>query len=229
MVTPYDWQEGIGHRASYVEGRLSGGSPVLALSLPDGILSVTVRRQTAKHYEVYDRLMFAAIGQQSDVEAMRVAAIDFAHQEGFIRSEADVTVQRVVSALSNPLKRAFGDFNTSPFVIRAMFAEVGETIAQDTFYVLEYDGDFHVREGWCALTGDGDVPVAVRDLMAQLAAKPPKKVVDVVSKLQEAWAMLMDPASGKSFQDLAQNLQPEAVLLRRGAGVQRRFQAVEAN
>ena len=115
-MTPYDWQEGMSHRAQYVESRLATGVPVIAVSLDPGILAVTYRRQSRKIYEIYDRLMFAGLGLQSDVEAMRVAAIDFSHQEGYQRSEQDVTIQRVVAAVSDPVKQAFANFGSPPVV-----------------------------------------------------------------------------------------------------------------
>ncbi|HRK23019.1 MAG TPA: hypothetical protein PLX06_14470, partial [Fimbriimonadaceae bacterium] len=83
MISPYDWQEGIGHRGQYVESRLAGGSPVLAVSIEEGIVLLTFRKQARKLFEIYDELAMGALGQQSDVEAMRQAAVDFAHQEGF--------------------------------------------------------------------------------------------------------------------------------------------------
>src|SRR5271170_6150411 len=103
MFTPYDWQEGIGNRAQYIEGKLATGSPVLAVSLPEGILVYTYRRQARKVYEIYDKLIFAAVGQQSDVEAIRIAALEFASREGYNRSEEDVTIQRVATGMSAPL------------------------------------------------------------------------------------------------------------------------------
>src|SRR3954462_3208733 len=124
MYTPYDWQESIGNRASYIEGKLSQGAPAMAVSLDAGILVFTYRSQAQKIYEIYDRLIFAAIGQQSDIEALRTAAVEFTHQEGYNRSEQDVTIQRVASAMSTPLKRSFGDFSTAPFVARGLFGEV---------------------------------------------------------------------------------------------------------
>src|SRR2546423_11440604 len=123
MLTPYDWQEGIGHRAQYVENKLEQGSPVLALSIKEGILLVTYRRNARKIFEIYDRLAFAAVGQQSDIESLRVAAVDFAHQEGFNRSEQDVTIQRVVTALSGAGEKTFCEFSNSPVVVGARFAE----------------------------------------------------------------------------------------------------------
>src|SRR5580692_6290588 len=153
MITPYDWQEGIGNRAQYIEGRLATGSPVLAISLEAGILVFTYRRQARKIYEIYDRLIFAGIGQQSDVEAVRVAALEFASKEGFSRSEEDVTIQRVATAMSGPLKKAFSDFSSSPVVARSLFGEVGPTVAEDLYYVLDYDGDYTTSRNYAIVSG----------------------------------------------------------------------------
>ncbi|MEJ5171470.1 MAG: hypothetical protein WHU10_10820, partial [Fimbriimonadales bacterium] len=69
MVTPFDWQESIGHRVEYVENKLAQGLPLVAASLKDGVGIVAWRRNARKVFEIYDRLAMAAIGQQSDVEA----------------------------------------------------------------------------------------------------------------------------------------------------------------
>jgi proteasome alpha subunit len=225
MLTPYHWQEGIGHRASYVESRLASGTPVLTLSIPDGVIAFTVRRQARKIYEIYDRLMFSAIGQQSDVEAMRVAAIEFAHQEGYNHSEQDVTIQRVVAALSQPLKRAFGDFNTAPFVVRSMFAEVGDAPAQDAFYLLDFDGDFAVLNGSAHLAGSEEAASAVREGLGGLEGRP-LKPEEAIEALKPLWARAFDPEGDKPFEALAKDLTPEVALLRRAPDRQRRFEAL---
>jgi proteasome alpha subunit len=170
MITPYDWQEGIGHRAQYVENKLAQGAPVVALSVEEGILILTYRRTARKIYEVYDRLAFAAIGQQSDVEALRVAAIDFAHQEGFNRSEQDVTIQRVVTALSAPVKKAFSDFSTSPFVARSLFAEVADAPDQDTYAILDFDGDFATSNLFSCIAGDEETTAKLKAQLQEAAS-----------------------------------------------------------
>lgn len=222
MLTPYDWQEGMGHRATYVESRLASGTPVLALSIPEGVIAFTVRRQARKIFEIYDRLMFSAIGQQSDVESMRVAAIDFAHQEGYARSEHDVTIQRVVSALSQPLKRAFGDFNTAPFVVRSLFAQVGDTRDRDAFYVLDFDGDYSVLEGSAHLAGSEEASAIVREQLGALEGGD-HTVEKAIAALKPVWAKALDPEGEKPFDELTRDLTPEIALLRRGDEHQRRF------
>jgi proteasome alpha subunit len=223
MFTPYDWQEGIGHRAQYVEGKLAQGAPVLAVSLQEGILVYTFRRQAPKIYEVYDRLVFAGIGQQSDVEALRVAAVDFAHQEGFRRSEQDVTIQRVVSSLSAPIKRAFGDFSTAPFVVRGLFAEVAERPQDDSYHVLDYDGDYSTRTGGFAfVAGGAEAETLLKERLGalKLDTLQPEKAVDA---LRQIWLAAVDPSGEREESDVVEGLQPEAVVLERKTERENRF------
>ena len=154
MYSPFDFNQSIAHRQEYVEERLKAGSPVVGISYDRGILLWTVKRTQRKIYEIYDQLMYGAIGNQADVEAVRLAAIDFAHQEGFARSPDDVSIQRLVGfAISPPLKRAFGDPMSSPNVLRAIFAEIGKTPAQDSFFVLNYDGEFSTHNKFAMAAG----------------------------------------------------------------------------
>ncbi|BCW96117.1 MAG: hypothetical protein WHS44_08665 [Fimbriimonadales bacterium] len=154
MLTPYDFQENLQQRAQYIRNRLRAGSPVIGISYDNGVLLLALKRRGRKVYEIYDRLMFSAIGNQADVENLRLAAIDFAHQEGFVRSPDDVTIQRVVGfALSPALKKAFGDPLTTPFVARALFAELHDAPEGDQFYTLNYDGEFLPYERFAVIGG----------------------------------------------------------------------------
>jgi len=119
-----------------------------------GVALVTIRGSQRKVFEIYDRLMFSALGNQADIEAVRIAAIDFAHQEGFRRSPDDVTIQRVVGfALSPRLKAAFGDPFRTPHIVRALFAELGAEPERDVFHTLEFDGEFRSYSRAAAIGG----------------------------------------------------------------------------
>ena len=165
-LTPYDWNQSIQTRSEYIEERLRDGSPVVGLSTPDGVLMVSIHRAQRKVYEIYDRLIFSGIGNQSDVETMRTAALEFAHREGFERSPDDVTASRLVgSVLSPALKRAFGDPFTAPFVFRGLFAELGERPEQDQFYALGFDGEFRQEHGFSVIAGSLDAENRMIDLI----------------------------------------------------------------
>jgi proteasome alpha subunit len=221
MITPYDWQEGIGHRAQYVEGKLKHGSPVLAVSLVDGILIYTRRRQSRKVFEIYDRLAFSAVGQQSDVEAVRNAAVEFAHQEGFNRSEQDVTIQRVVTALSQPVKKAFSDFSSSPIVARSIFAEVNEVPIEDLFYVLDFDGDYGAVEGHALVGGTREAEDSAREEVRKLIGGTEANEAAVA--LSTLWEEMIRKADEElDFADL----EHEAYLIERSSERENRFRSV---
>lgn len=186
-MSPYDWQESIGQRAQYIESRLSSGVPAVAVSRPDGILLVSWRRQAPKTFEIYDRLAMAALGLQSDVEAIRTAAVEFCHKEGFQRSSDDVTLKRTATALSRAVKQAFNDFRVAPVVAIALLAELGETQDRDRFAVLEFDGDFHELAGPAVLAAHDEF---VKELLARLP-EPVDSLEDHARALGEA--ILRDP------------------------------------
>lgn len=216
MLTPYDWQEGIGHRAGFVEAKLVQAAPILAVSLDAGILMLTRRRQGCKLFEIYDRLAFGAIGLQSDVEAVRMGALEFASREGFARSEQDVTIQRVVNAISAPLKRAFGDFSASPVVLRAFFGELGETAAKDRFFTVDYDGDYVETARAVAIAGSEQL---TDRLTAELLKIPTgTDLQSARSQLESIWAGIEDDSA-----EMWANLNTETALMDRSPFREERF------
>jgi proteasome alpha subunit len=188
-LTPYDWNQSIQARMEYIEERLREGSPVVGLSLPQGVLLVSVHRAPRKVFEIYDRLIFAGIGNQSDIETMRLAALDFAHQEGYLRSPDDVTLHRLVASVLSPaLKKAYGDPFTAPFVFRGLFAELGGEPDQDGFLSLGFDGEYRREHQFAAVAG----AAAAENRMIELlhAESPRIETLDQALRLaMEAWAV----------------------------------------
>lgn len=222
MLSPYDWQEGIGHRAQYVESRLAGGSPVLAASFDDGILFLTYRKQARKLFEIYDELVMGAIGQQSDVDALRQAAVDFAHQEGFNRSERDVTIQRVVTAVSAPIKKAFADFSMVPVVARALFAQISPTPAQDAFTMLDFDGDFHARHGCGYVAPNLESAEIIEERLCQFNREG-QTSESGMEALKEIWSASHKTEELSSVEEVTRDLSLETALLVRNPRGEDRF------
>jgi proteasome alpha subunit len=141
---PYRWLEAIANRREYIGERLKSGTPVFALSRPEGILLLGVGQGQSKVFEIYDRHAFAALGHPVDIEKIRQAAIEAAHLEGFARSARDVTLRRLISfSLSSTLKNAFEQVFAPPLIVEALFAELGDSPAQDSLVRVHYDGDHH--------------------------------------------------------------------------------------
>lgn len=136
---PYRWVEAIANRREYIETQLAGGSPIVALSLDDGILLFTIGQQ--KLFEIYDRIALGAIGHPGDIERLRLAAIELASTEGFTRSATDVSLRRLAFySLSPVMKNGFEQIYGAPFLARLLFAEIGASAADDLLLRVEYDG-----------------------------------------------------------------------------------------
>lgn len=152
--SPYDWNESIQQRNEYIEDRLKDGSPVVAMVYDAGIVMLSVRQTQRKIYEIYDRLMYGAIGNQSDVEQIRVGAIDVAHAEGFQRSVEDVSIQRIVGFRISPaIKKIYSDPFGQPVVLKSLFAELGKTPDRDQIITLSYDGEFTTSPQMAVIAG----------------------------------------------------------------------------
>jgi proteasome alpha subunit len=188
MVTPYDFNEAVQQRSEFVEERLRAGSPVVGLRYRDGLLLLSARRTQRKVFEIYDRLMMSALGNQADIEAIRISALDFSHQEGFARSPDDVTVNRIVGfALSPGLKKAFGDSWNSPLAFRGVFAEMGVTPENDRFATLNYDGDFAFFDDFAVGAGTGAAEEAMLERLRQ--AGPGLSLAEAVEVAIDTWAI----------------------------------------
>jgi proteasome alpha subunit len=181
----YDFNNAVQQRNEYIEGRLRDGSPVVALSYDDGILLLTFRGTQRKVFEVYDRLAVAALGRQSDVEGIRLAAIDSAHREGFQRSEDDVSIQRLVGfGLSPAVKKAYNDPQTIPLTFKAIFAEINADVEGDHLFVLGFDGEFRTPRGAAVAAG---THYAEEQALEILKPAVGKSLGDALDAALEAW------------------------------------------
>lgn len=191
---------------------MEAGAPVVALSVADGVLLVTYKRQSRKLFEVYDRLAYAGIGQQSDVEAIRIAAVDFASREGYQRSEQDVTIQRIAAAVSTPIKRAFGDFSSAPFVLRCVFAEVNESQAEDLFYTVDFTGDYAQSRNYAIVAGEDAVLQGLTKGVTALDLSKPAS--ELLESIYELWQASVTPEDSVR-EEVMSDLRPEALLIER--------------
>jgi len=213
MSTFYDFHNAIQQRNDYAEDQLRSGSPVVGVSCADGALLLTVRGTQRKCFDVYDRIAMGALGRQSDVESIRIAAIDSAHREGFQRSESDVSLQRLVGfGLSPAVKRIYNDQRSVPLVLRALFAEVEFSPAADRYFVLNYDGEFRQSHGAGAVAG---TLAAENAAVESLRTAAPQTLSDALDAALVAWAIAWahprksKPRSSESDSDNAGDLEIE--------------------
>jgi proteasome alpha subunit len=188
MFSGFDFNEADRRRREHVEEWLRDGSPIVGISFSGGLLLLTVRRSQRKVFEIYDKLIYSALGKQADIESIRIAAIDIATKEGFERSPDDVTVQRLVGfSLSPPLKRLFGDQFNAPAVIRALFGEMGATQEDDLFYTLNYDGEFASSKRFGCVAGSQE---AEEKMLARLEdLSPDASLSECLGAALKTWAV----------------------------------------
>jgi proteasome alpha subunit len=191
--SPYDWNDSIQQRNEYIEDRLKAGSPVVAVTYDAGILMLSVRQTQRKVYEVYDRLMFSAIGNHSDIEQVRVAAIDVAHAEGFSRSPDDVSVQRLVSFRISPaIKKVYSDPFAQPVVFRGIFAELGKTPERDQIVTLSYDGEFATEPGTAVVAGTAYAEDRMKEHLKSELSSGPAALDQALRAALYAWGIGME-------------------------------------
>lgn len=228
-MTPYDWQSSLAQRAQYIQDRLTLGLPAAAVSAPEGIVIVSVARSSQKIFEIHDRLSMVGLGQQADIEALRVGAIDFCHKEGFERSEDDVTLGRLTMSMSQGLKRAFADFRAAPIAVRTLIAEIGDEPAKDSFLVMDFDGEYQAQSRVACIAGrEADAEAMKLSLLKLKPGKPAKLAESICGILEEALPpqLKRDLPNGDGQPAAREKLKREAVLVRRGEGLERRFSVI---
>ena len=140
---PYRWIEAVGNRRQYLDDQFKQGSPIVALSYPEGILMLAFGRGTPKLYEIYDRIALGGMGHPADLEKLRFSLLDSAHVEGFNRSPLDVTGTRLIKYILAPMiKQAFEEIFKAPFITKILLAELGLQSDRDQFLTIDYDGSF---------------------------------------------------------------------------------------
>src|SRR5947207_6232782 len=190
---PYRWLEAIGNRREYVREQLKGGSPVFAVTLPEGILLLGVGSGQSKVFELFDRHALAGLGHPADIEKLRQTAIDAAHMEAFTRAPEDVTLRRLVGfGLSPQLKTNFEQIFSAPFLIEILLAEVNREPELDLLMRLHFDGSFQFQTT--------DAVVLSTQLDAETAAqkwlneniRPGSSRKEAVDLLLQAWWMVSE-------------------------------------
>ncbi|MCG3150533.1 MAG: Proteasome subunit alpha [Verrucomicrobiae bacterium] len=209
---PYRWVEAVANRREYVEDQLRRGSPIVLLNYSDGLLVLTVSRETRKVFEIYDRIGFAALGHPADIERMRLAAIDLAHVEGFNRAVEDVSLRRLVNyGLSPALKTAFEQVFSAPFIVKMLLAELGTNAADDLIVKLDYDGslarsEIELKEPFDVLAGSAKAEEAMLNYLVEHNSNPRRSIEDAIRLAAQTWAVGLNALDQKDDPPAATDL-----------------------
>jgi proteasome alpha subunit len=198
--------EAVANRREYVREQLKGGSPVFAVSFPEGILMLGVGGGQSKVFELFDRHALAALGHPADIEKIRQAAIDAAHVESFTRAPEDVSLRRLVSfGLGPQLKTSFGQIFSEPFLVELLLAELGADPSHDLLIRLHFDGAFQMQAGGALIAASQPEPEAAGQkwLNGALAGKTNRaEVADIL--LQAWWCQQEGKTNPEAMPEVAQ-------------------------
>jgi proteasome alpha subunit len=196
---PYRWLEAVANRREYVREQLKGGSPVLAASLPEGILLLGVGSGQSKVFELFDRQALAGLGHPADIEKIRQAAIDAAHVESFTRAPEDVSLRRLVSfGLGPQLKTNFEQIFSAPFLVELLLAELAADPAHDLLIRLHFDGSYKMQFGGALMAASEPEPEAAGQKWLAESVKNKTDRAEVADILLQAWWV---QSENKSFTD----------------------------
>jgi len=198
---PYRWLEAVANRREYVRDQLKGGSPVLAASLPDGILLVGVGGGQSKVFELFDRHALAGLGHPADIEKIRQAAIDAAHTEAFTRAPEDVSLRRLVGfGLSPQLKTNFEQIFTAPFLVELLLAEIGPEQSKDLLLRLHFDGAFQFQNGGVMIAASQpETEAEAKAWLTKALAEKPERGAAADLMLQVWWCLLENKPWGEAM------------------------------
>jgi len=190
---PYRWLEAVANRREYVREQLKGGTPVLAASLPDGILLLGVGSGQSKVFELFDRLALAGLGHPADIEKIRQAAIDAAHVEAFTRAPEDVSLRRLVGfGLGPQLKMHFEQIFSAPFLVELLLAELGAEPGRDLFFRLHFDGSFQTQHGGAMVAANqAEAEAAAQKWLGEMV-KTKTTRAEAADLLLQAWWRLSE-------------------------------------
>jgi proteasome alpha subunit len=196
---PYRWLEAVANRREYVREQLKGGTPVLAASLPDGILLLGVGAGQSKVFELFDRHALGGLGHPADIERIRQAAIDAAHVEAFTRAPEDVSLRRLVGfGLGPQLKTNFEQIFSAPFLVELLLAELGPEPGRDLFFRLHFDGSYQTQFGGAVVaSNDAEAEAAAQKWLTEVV-KTKTNRTEVADLLLQTWWRLSE---NKSFTD----------------------------
>jgi proteasome alpha subunit len=145
-------------RADYARKGIARGRSVVVLAYTEGILFVAENPSRALHKisEIYDRIVFAAVGKYNEFENLRIAGVRLADLRGYSYDRRDVTGRGLANAYAQTLGTIFSSPVEKPYEVEIVVAEVGDTVEEDQIYRLTYDGSVADEHGFVVMGGSAE-------------------------------------------------------------------------
>ncbi len=145
-------------RADFARKGIGRGRSVVVVRYVDGILLVAESASPSLHKisEIYDRIVFAAVGRYNEFENLRIAGVRLADLRGYSYDRRDVTGRSLANAYAQTLGSIFSSAGEKPYEIEIFVAEIGDSPDDDQIYRLTYDGSVADEKGFAVMGGSAE-------------------------------------------------------------------------
>jgi proteasome alpha subunit len=145
-------------RADFARKNIARGRGVVVLQYDNGIVLVAENRSRALHKisEIYDRIVFAAVGRYNEFENLRIAGLRSADLRGYSYDRRDVSARGLANLYAQVLGGIFSSVGEKPYEVELFVAEVGESVESDQVYRLTYDGSVADEHGYAVMGGSAE-------------------------------------------------------------------------
>lgn len=147
-------------RAEFAMKGIGRGRPIAAVQYLDGVLLFGENPSSTLHKigEIYDRIAFAAVGRFNEFESLRVAGVRYADVKGYNYGRTDVTARGLANGYAQTLGQIF-IHEVKPYEVAVVVAEVGDSVADDVMYRVQFDGTLMDVADFTALGGSEEALV----------------------------------------------------------------------
>jgi len=144
-------------RADYARKGIARGRSLVAVAFDGGILlcAENPSRMLRKVSEIYDRIGFAGVGKYNEFDQLRIAGVRHADLKGFSFSREDVDARSLANQYAQMLGQVF-THEMKPMEVEILVAEVGNDLAHDQLFHIQYDGTLVDEQGFTVLGGDAE-------------------------------------------------------------------------
>ena len=207
---PYRWIDAIHQRRDYIAEQLDRATPVIGLSVSEGIILASFHRQNPKIYELYDRIAMGGIGHPADLETVRGILLNMAHVEGFQRSTSDVSIERLaLFGLAPRLKTAFEDVSAPPIILDVLLSEVGRTQSEDRFIKVSFDGNLERSMDRMVLAPTEETAQKASDLLRDRIPRGDRTLREVVGVLSDVFLEILFTRDERGLDESGNLINPE--------------------
>src|SRR5215210_7768398 len=148
-------------KADYARKGIARGRALVAATYADGVVLCAENSSTTLHKvsEIYDRIAFAGVGRYNEFDSLRIAGVRAADLKGYSYSREDVDARSLANQYASILGNVF-THDLKPMEVEILVVEVGEDVAGDQLFHIQFDGSIMDEDRFSVLGGEAEAIAA---------------------------------------------------------------------